>query len=181
MSDRVDEAVMLLIAANFADQKNRVEDKTGDDGAKENDAEKDPYALAPVEDDPSAANRKRHRRQTNAQREKSVNRFLSADDAHRRILIISLPGRRSTPRNSGKRKTGEYSPVSQRLGGEQDLVVARSRCQHRGRVHIATQRRLRWKLFEIDFVHVARQSQFFQRPDAVPVHVDFIPAQAVPR
>src|SRR5690348_6690931 len=56
MGDRVDEAVMLLVAANFADEKNRIEDEAGDDGAKKNDAEKNFDALAPVEDDPAAAN-----------------------------------------------------------------------------------------------------------------------------
>ena len=40
MGDRVDEAVVLLVAANFADQKNRIENEAGDDGAKENDAQK---------------------------------------------------------------------------------------------------------------------------------------------
>src|ERR1700733_9815889 len=89
MGDRVDEAVMLLIAANFAHQKNRIEDKAGDDSAKENDAEKHTDAFAPVEDDPSAADRERHRRQRNPQREEKVDGFLAADDAHRRILIIS--------------------------------------------------------------------------------------------
>src|SRR6266481_4722209 len=66
MGDRVDEAVMLLVAANFTDEENRIEDEAGDDGAKKNDAKKNFDALAPVEDDPSAANRKRHRRQAHA-------------------------------------------------------------------------------------------------------------------
>src|SRR6266436_6363634 len=86
MGDRVDEAVMLLVAANFTDEENRIEDEAGDDGAKKNDAKKNFDALAPVEDDPSAANRKRHRRQAHAQREEEINRFLPADDAHRRIV-----------------------------------------------------------------------------------------------
>ena len=40
MRDGVDEAVMLLVTPNFADQKNCIEDEAGDDGAKENDAKK---------------------------------------------------------------------------------------------------------------------------------------------
>src|SRR5207253_271747 len=35
--------------------------------------------------------------------------------------------------------------------------------------------------FKIDLVHMPRQSKFLQRPDAVPVHVDFVPLQAMPR
>src|ERR1700720_3828650 len=69
MGDRVDETVMLLVAANFTDKKNRIEDEAGDYGAKKNDAEKNFDALAPVEDDPATADRERHGRQANAQRE----------------------------------------------------------------------------------------------------------------
>jgi len=40
MRDCVDETVMLLVAANFTDKKNGIEDKAGDDSAKKNDARK---------------------------------------------------------------------------------------------------------------------------------------------
>jgi hypothetical protein len=66
--------------------ENRVEDEANYDGAKEDDAEKDPDAFAPVKDDPSAADRNRQPRQANAQGEEEVNRLLSADDAHRKIV-----------------------------------------------------------------------------------------------
>jgi len=77
---------VLLVAANFADQKNRIEDESGDDRAKKNDAQKNPDALAPVEDDPSAADGKGHRRQEDSQREEKVDGFLAADDTHRKIV-----------------------------------------------------------------------------------------------
>src|ERR1700692_4775570 len=86
MGNRVDETIMLLIAANFTDEKNRIEDEAGDYGAKKNDAEKDFDALAPVEDDPTAADRKGHGREANAKREEKINCFLAADDAHREIV-----------------------------------------------------------------------------------------------
>src|ERR1700688_1153203 len=86
MSDRVDEAVMLLVAANFADEKNRIEDEASDYGAKKNDAEKNFDAFAPVEDDPAAADRERQCREANAKREEKINCFLAADDAHRKIV-----------------------------------------------------------------------------------------------
>src|ERR1700693_2866596 len=92
MGDRIDETVMLLVAANFADEKNRIEDEAGDDGAKKNDAEKNFDTFAPVEDDPAAADRKRHRRQANAQREEKINRFLPADDPHREIVAGGRTG-----------------------------------------------------------------------------------------
>src|SRR6267143_521169 len=92
MGDRVDETVMLLVPANFTDKKNRIENEAGDDGAKKNDAEKNFDALAPVEDDPAAANRERHRRQANAQREEEINRFLPADNPHRRIVAGGRTG-----------------------------------------------------------------------------------------
>src|ERR1700686_939545 len=95
MGDRVDETVMLLIAANFTDEKNRIEDEPGDEGAKKNDTKKHFDALAPVEDDPTAADRERHRRQANAQREEEINRFLPADDPHRRLVAGGRTGVRS--------------------------------------------------------------------------------------
>src|SRR5258708_39102168 len=100
MGDRVDETVMLLVAANFTDQKNRIEDKAGDDGAKKNDAKKNFDALAPVEDDPTAADSERHRRQANAEREKEINRFLPADDPHREIVAGGRTGVRSRARGA---------------------------------------------------------------------------------
>jgi len=77
---------VLLVAANFADQKNRIEDESGNDSSKENDAKENSDALTPIEDDPSAAHRECHRRQADAQREKRINGFLAVDDAHREIV-----------------------------------------------------------------------------------------------
>src|SRR5260370_23087185 len=85
----------MLVTANFADQKNRIEDEAGDYGAKENDAEKNFDALAPVEDDPAAADRERHRLQANPQREEEINRFLPADDPHRESVAGGRTGVRS--------------------------------------------------------------------------------------
>ena len=51
--DGVDEAVVLFVAADFADQEDGVEDQAGDDGDEENNAEEKQYAFAPVEDDPA--------------------------------------------------------------------------------------------------------------------------------
>ena len=67
MRNGIDKAVMLLVAANFADQKNCIEDKPSRDGAKKNDAQKNSDALAPVEDNPATANRYRQSRQANSQ------------------------------------------------------------------------------------------------------------------
>ncbi len=68
MRDGIDKAVMLLVAANFADQKNCIEDKPGSDGAKKDDAQKNRDPFAPVKDDPAAANRNREPGQANSQR-----------------------------------------------------------------------------------------------------------------
>src|ERR1700730_16541063 len=103
MGDRVDETVVLLVAANFTDEKNRIEDDAGNYGAKKNDTEKNFDALAPVEDDPAAADRERHRRQANTQREEEINRLLPADDPHRRIVAGG--------------RTGVRSPVQGGMGG----------------------------------------------------------------
>ena len=86
MGDRIDEAVMLLVAPNFADQKNRVHDETGGNHTKKNDAEKNFDTLAPVENRPATTNRSRQPRQANPERQESIDRLLAADDAHREIV-----------------------------------------------------------------------------------------------
>lgn len=86
MSDGVDEAVVLLIAANFADQEDGVENESGDDGAEEDDAEKDFDAFAPVEDDPAAADGEGDGSQNDAEAEEESNRLATAGDAHRKIV-----------------------------------------------------------------------------------------------
>ena len=66
MGDGVDEAVVLLVATNLADQKDGIEDEAGDDRAKKDDTEENFDALAPVEDDPAAADGEGDRGQTNS-------------------------------------------------------------------------------------------------------------------
>ena len=92
MGNRVDETVVLFVAANFTDEKNRIEDEAGDNSAKKNDAKKNFDALAPVEDDPAAADRERDGRQANAQREEEINRLLPANDPHREIVAGQVSG-----------------------------------------------------------------------------------------
>ena len=53
MRDRVNEAVVLLIATNFADQKNRIQHQPGNDGEKKDRTQNEFDFLAPVEDDPA--------------------------------------------------------------------------------------------------------------------------------
>ena len=89
MGNRVDEAVVLLITANFADQKNRVENEAGNDDEKKYAAEEKFEAFAPVEDDPADVQRERRRNQANAQRDEEVDGLLPADDPHRKKVSPS--------------------------------------------------------------------------------------------
>ena len=68
MGDRVEEAVLLLVAAYFAYQKDRVENDAGDDEAEENHAQNERHDLAPVENDPTDVEHQRRRGQRHAQR-----------------------------------------------------------------------------------------------------------------
>jgi hypothetical protein len=81
----IDEAVVLFVAAYFADEKAGVEDQTGNDGAEENHAQHDFYVLLPVEDDPTEANRNRSGRQQDAERQKETN-FAAPGNPHTAIL-----------------------------------------------------------------------------------------------
>jgi hypothetical protein len=86
MGNRVDEGVVLLVAPKFANQKNCIENESGDDDTEKNDAEKYSDAFAPVEDNPTAANGKGQCRQADAERQEKIDGFLAANDAHRRIV-----------------------------------------------------------------------------------------------
>ena len=92
MSDCVDKTVMLLVTANLADQKNRIEDESGDDDEKEDATEEEFETFAPVEDDPTDVERDSSRDEANAQRDEEVDRFLAADDAHREIVAGQVEG-----------------------------------------------------------------------------------------
>src|SRR5579872_593945 len=59
VSDRIDEAIVLLIALDFADEKNCIENQSGGNGPEKDDAEKDFNAFAPVEDNPTKADGRR--------------------------------------------------------------------------------------------------------------------------
>src|SRR5579859_6246998 len=59
MSNCINEAVMLLIAANFADQKAGIENQASGYRPEEDDPEKNFNVMLPVQDDPAETNRDR--------------------------------------------------------------------------------------------------------------------------
>ena len=67
MGDGIDEAVVLLVAANFAHQEAGVHDQAGDHGSEENYAQEKQHAFAPVENDPADVQPDRQQHQANAQ------------------------------------------------------------------------------------------------------------------
>ena len=85
VSDGVDEAIVLLVASDFADEKAGVEDEAGGNGYKEDDPEKNANFLTPVEDDPAKANRADDRGQHHAKRQKEYD-FAATANAHAEIL-----------------------------------------------------------------------------------------------
>ena len=82
----VDEAVVALVAPDFAHQENRVEDQAGDDGEEENQAEEKQDALAPVKDDPAARKRHGGDYQADAQDQEERDRLSTARNSHHRTL-----------------------------------------------------------------------------------------------
>ena len=64
----IDEAVVLLIPPDLADQKARVENDAGSNRAKEDESQENPNVGAPVQDDPAAAHRNRNARQAHSER-----------------------------------------------------------------------------------------------------------------
>src|SRR4029077_12736846 len=70
VGDGIDEAVVLLVAANFTHQETGVHDKPGDQQGKENYAQEKQDPFAPVEDDPADIEPDRQQHQANAQNDK---------------------------------------------------------------------------------------------------------------
>ena len=82
VGDRVDKTVMLLVAADFAHQENRVQDDAGSNRTEEDESKENLNAFLPVEDDPTAADSQRRGRQPDAQCQEESNRFAARGDAH---------------------------------------------------------------------------------------------------
>ncbi len=86
MGDGIDEAVVLLVATDLPHQKAGVENQPGGNRSKEDDAEKNLEAFAPVENDPAKSDCHRNRRQAHSEREKENYRATAAGDPHGQIL-----------------------------------------------------------------------------------------------
>ena len=82
MGDCVDEAIVLLVAADFAHQETRIEDQAENDRREENDAEDKKNVFAPVEDDPADVQREGESDQANAQNDKESDLLPAAGDSH---------------------------------------------------------------------------------------------------
>src|SRR6266446_6537532 len=82
VGDRIDEAVMLLVAPDLPHQEDGVHDHAGDDEREKDQAEEQQNTFAPVENDPSDIEGNRQRHQANAQAEKEDDGSASARDAH---------------------------------------------------------------------------------------------------
>ena len=96
MSYSIDEAIVLLTAANLAHQKTGIHNHPRDDQRKKDDAKKQQHPFAPVEDDPPNIERNRERDQANAQGDKEHDGSTAACDAHSVRLILP----RSQPRTN---------------------------------------------------------------------------------
>lgn len=84
MRHSIDEAVMLLAAAQFAHKKDCVDHHASDKKSKKHDPKKQQNALAPVENDPSNIQRDSEGNKSDAQAEKKDDRSATARDPHAR-------------------------------------------------------------------------------------------------
>src|SRR5215510_688168 len=80
VSDRVDEGVVLLVASDFENEKDGVDDETGDDHAERDDAEdEDPQRRAfGGDDDPADIQRDRRRDEEDAEGDEKRDRLLAS-------------------------------------------------------------------------------------------------------
>src|SRR6266568_4163265 len=82
--DRIDKAVVLLVAPDLPHQKAGVQNQPSNDGAKKDDPEKDSNSLLPIENDPAKAHAHSRGRQQHSQRQKE-NDFPAPSHAHEEI------------------------------------------------------------------------------------------------
>src|SRR5208282_6799102 len=82
MRDGIEEAVLLLISPDLADQKDRVDDQARDKHTEKNDAEDERNNLPPVKDDPADIEDDRQGNETSPERDEERNSLGSARDAH---------------------------------------------------------------------------------------------------
>ena len=69
VGDGIDKTVVLLVLADFADQKAGIQDQTGDNRPEEDDPKQDLDALAPVDDDPAKTDSARYGGEQNSEGE----------------------------------------------------------------------------------------------------------------
>ena len=82
MGDRIDKTVVLLVAADLANEVDRVEDQPGDDQQKEEDSKDEQRQLSPVKDDPPDIERDGQGDQARTENGKEVDRFSIALQNH---------------------------------------------------------------------------------------------------
>jgi NAD-dependent dihydropyrimidine dehydrogenase PreA subunit len=100
MSNGIDEAVVLLAAAQLAHQETGVDNHSGNNEGKEDDTEKQQNTQAPVEDDPSRTERDGQRHQAYAQANEKDDGSTPAGDPHTQpdfTAAVAADDRASTP------------------------------------------------------------------------------------
>src|SRR5207248_3187045 len=85
MGDRINKAVLLITAANLADQEDGVYDQTGDDQGKQNDPENELRQMPAVHYDPAHIQENSDRYQAGAQGDEEGYFFVSS--GHGDILL----------------------------------------------------------------------------------------------
>lgn len=82
MGDGIEEAVLLFVSPNFADQKDRVHDQTRDQQSEENNSEDERDNLPPVENNPANVQGDRQGHKADPEHDKEDDGFGAARDAH---------------------------------------------------------------------------------------------------
>src|SRR6266496_3529553 len=88
VSDSIDEAVVLFVASDFANQEAGIQDEASDNGAEEKDPQQDFNVLLPIKDDPAKSDTYRRRSKQNANGQKEDD-FAAPANAHGKILARS--------------------------------------------------------------------------------------------
>ena len=101
VGDRVEEAILLFISVDLANEENGVEDEARNDQSEKNDAEYQWNDLSPVEDDPRNVKRHRQSNQAGAQGHEERDLLGTTGNAHHETVQTILDEARTKKKQRG--------------------------------------------------------------------------------
>src|SRR6186713_2923470 len=111
MGDRIDEAILMFVAANLSNKENCIEDQPSDNCEEEDEAKHQNGNFPPVQQDPTYVQRYSESNEAGAQRDEECNFGIST-----RCLHAAYSRRTDPPESSSLNKTAQVGATFPDLG-----------------------------------------------------------------